>query len=120
MLGLKLKFENCLIQSKLRIQRHIIAEVDSSTISSPNLEELDSQKHSSTFSSVLNQLFANAIAQQAILPQAIGIWGSKSSLHLCIAYPDTQISAKNRIRMLRTIARSNNSSPSNFQNLFFS
>ena len=38
MLGLNLKFENCLIQSKLRIQRHIIAGVDSSAISSPNLE----------------------------------------------------------------------------------
>ena len=41
------------------------------------------------------QLFANAIAQQAILPQAISIWGSKSSLHL---HRDTQISAKNRIK----------------------
>ena len=41
MLGLNLKFENCLIQSKLCIQQHIIAGVDSSAISSPNLEELD-------------------------------------------------------------------------------
>ena len=50
MLGLNLKFKNCLIQSKLRIQRHIIARVDSSAISSPNLEEIDCPKHSSTFS----------------------------------------------------------------------
>ena len=96
MLGLNLKLENCLIQSKLRIPRHIIAGEDSSAISSPNLEETDCPKHSSTFSSVFNQLFANAIAQQAILPQAIRIRGSKSSLHLY------------RIRMLLAIARNNN------------
>ena len=81
MLGPNLKFKNCLIQNELRIQRHIIAGVDGSAISSPNFEELDCPKHSSTFSSVFNQLFANAIAQQAVLPQAISIWGSKSSLH---------------------------------------
>ena len=47
MLGQNLKFDNCSIQSKLRIQWHIIAGVDSSAISSPNLEELDCPKHSS-------------------------------------------------------------------------
>ena len=102
MLGLNLKLENCLIQSKLRIQRHIIAGVDSSVISSPNLEELDCPKHSRTFSSGFNQLFGNTIAQEAILPQATSIWGSKSSLHR-----DTQISAKNGIWMLRAVVRSN-------------
>ena len=52
---MNLKFsENCLIQSNLRIERHIIAGVDSSAMSSPNLEELDCPKHSSTFSSVFN------------------------------------------------------------------
>ena len=66
--------------------------VDSSAISSPNLEELDRPKHSSTFSSVFNQLFANAIAQQAILLQARSIWGSKSSLHLYI------VTLKSRLR----------------------
>ena len=40
MLGFDLKLENSLIQSKLRIQRHIIAGVGSSAILSPNLEEL--------------------------------------------------------------------------------
>ena len=36
-----------------------------------------------------------------VFPQVISTWGSKSSLHC-----DTQISAKNRIRMLLAIARS--------------
>ena len=88
MLGLNLKLKNCLIQSKPGIQRHIIAGVDSSVVSSPNLEELDCP----IFSSVFNQLFANAIAQQAILPQAISIWSSKSSLHLYI------VKLKSRLR----------------------
>ena len=75
-------------------------------MSYPNLDELDCSKYSSTFSSVFNQLLANAIAQHAILPQAISIWGSKSSLHR-----DTQISAKKRIRML-TISSSSGCSSS--------
>ena len=99
-LGMNLKFENCLIQSNLRIQRHIIAGVDSKAMSSPNLEELDCPKHSNTFSSVCERHYA--MSNFSAGRKHLGLKIIFTSLHR-----DTQISPKNRIKMLLAIVRSN-------------
>ena len=99
-LGLNLKFENCLIQSKLRIQRHIIVGLDSSAIWRTWL--------SKAFKYIFISLQAIVCERHCSTSNfAAGHKHSGLKIIFTSLHRDTQISAKNMIRMLLAIARSN-------------
>ena len=69
----------------------------------PTLKSQHSTPHSTSSSRISYSQFPRVLVDlQWALPLVIGTWGSKSYQHR-----DSQISAKNRIRILRAIARSN-------------